>query len=73
MKTEALTLVHSNRDHTSHPGTRALEMSGQGEGESKTCTALDWRILNIDTLWIVCFGVCDAETQPLCTGAESNL
>ena len=62
MKTEALTLVHRNRDHTSHHGISALETSGQGEAESKTCTALDLRFLNTDTLWIVCFSVCDGES-----------
>lgn len=50
MKIEALSLVHSNRDLTSHRGTSALETSGQGEAESKTCTALDCRFLNTDTL-----------------------
>lgn len=49
METEALSSVHRNSNHEAN----ALGLAGQGEGESNTCSALDWRFLNPDALWIV--------------------
>lgn len=46
METEALSSVHRNSNHEAN----ALGLAGQGEGESNTCSALDWRFLNPDAL-----------------------